>query len=225
MTAVLDFQHESLSYTASFAVPPFEFWGGTTGGVVKQLYDALAPYKVKLGQIQLNRGMATAGDTIVTVKTGNTTVNFSCEQLEVVFASFSEAEFQGIPSFLEAATGWIPTAANVARFVAHQFTYHSHSLLKGTTADDFLRNLTKDHAGFGGLNIGGGLILHRVVPDKKWRVELIIDKSKPIAGAIYIGLTVFIDDNKLNYESLLADGRKYFREILEHLGLELPVGS
>jgi hypothetical protein len=222
MSATLDFQHESLSYTATYASPPFELWGGLTGGVVKQLYSALAPYSVGMKQIQISPAMQTAGDTVVTVRVGNTTLKFSYEQLEVTFGSFTEAEFQAIPKFLTSATAWIPKVSKDFRFSTHKVGYHSHSLLKGITVDDFLRNLTRSHASFGGLNIGGGIILHRIVPDKKWRVELIVDKSKPIPGALYMGLTLDIEANELNYDSLLTDGRTYFVDILRYFELELP---
>ncbi|MFI5098603.1 MAG: hypothetical protein ACHQT6_11580 [Candidatus Acidiferrales bacterium] len=222
MTATLDLQHESLLYTASFANPPFELWGGAGGGIVKELYKALAPYKVTLQQFQLSSGMASAGDTVVTVRIGNTTLKFAFDKLEVTFASFSEEEFQGIPKFLTSVTGWLTRTSKDFRFSSHHVAYHSHSFLKGTAVDDFLRTLTSSHASLGGLNLGGGISLYRMVPDKKWLAELFVDKSRHLSGSLYIGLSLQIEGNTIDYESLLTDGREYLVGILALLDLELP---
>ena len=168
--------------------------------------------------------MSAASDPIVTVKIRNTTLKFSFEQIEVVFAAFTETELQEIPKFLETATSWdrgdcewqsIRVSSVCLSFSFSYKGEHGRRLL-------FLRNLTKAHASFGGLNIGGGIILHRLVPERKWRVEVVIDKSKPIAGALYIGLTIFVETEFISYEKTLADGRDYFNEILKFLDLELP---
>src|ERR1700722_3843587 len=105
MPATLDIRHESLAYNAKFARPPLALWGAG-GRIVGGLCEALAPYNVTLRNIQIHSSVPTAADPIFTVQLGKTVLKFSLEKIEVVFSSFTEEAFRGIPRFLQLSTGW-----------------------------------------------------------------------------------------------------------------------
>jgi hypothetical protein len=138
MAATLDLRTEALRYTATFAHPPFALWG-QGARIVGGIYDALLPYNVTLRNIQVLGNVPTAADTMVTVTIGSTVLKFSFEKVEVTFTGFSEQEFQGIPNFLETSTAWI---RKEFPFASHEAFYFTHSLLKGTGVDEFLKTVT-----------------------------------------------------------------------------------
>lgn len=222
MSIALDLQHESLAYTANFRRPPFELWGGGGGGVVRALYDALSPYNITLQQIQLSPSLSTAGDAVVTVRLRQTVLKFSYEKIEVSFNEFSESEFQAIPKFLNAATGWLTQDAPRATFASHYVQYFSHSALKDKPVDEFLLGLNPKPILSEGINLGGGVIFNHVVPSKNWIVQLTIDRSQFIAGALFIGLSIRVESPKVEYDSLLVEGRELFGKAIAQCGLSLP---
>ena len=218
MPATLDTRFESLSYTARFAHPPFELWG-KGGLMVRGIHEALAPYNITLQNIHLTSAMASAADTVITVQIGTTILKFSFEQIEIAFSRFSEEEFRGIPRFLKMSTSWLGEGF---QYASHQITYYSHSFLKEMPTDDFLRTINPTPIKSAGIDLGSGAVFHRAIPQKSWITQLTIDKSQGISGALFIGLTISIAGGKLDYDSLLADGREYFRNALSDLGLILP---
>jgi hypothetical protein len=187
--------------------------------MVRGIHEALAPYNITLQNIQLNSAMATAADTVITVQIGTTILKFSFEQIEVAFSRFSEAEFSGIPKFLKLSTSWLGEGF---QFASHQAIYYSHSFLKEMTTDDFLRTINPKPIKSAGIDLGSGAVFHRAIPEKSWITQLTVDKSQGIPGALFIGLSILIAGGKLDYDSLLGDGREYFRNALGELGLILP---
>lgn len=221
MPATLDLQHESLAYTGNFARPTFELWGAG-GTVVKEIYEALSPYKVSLQNFQLAPSLSSAADAILTVNVVNTVLKFSFVKIDVSFTSFSEEEFQGIPRFLKASTDWLAKAVPSFSFASHEVQYFSHSLLKEVSVDDFLRSVNPRTLKSAGFDLGAGAIFHRSVPERKWVARLMLDRSQYIPGALFVGLSIKIESGLVDYESLLTQGRGYFQESIGELGLTLP---
>ena len=221
MPITLDLRQENLVYIGNFKRPPFELWGGG-GGVVRELYDALQPYNVTLQQIQLATALPTAGDTVVTVRIGQTVLTFSYEKIEVSFTAFSEAEFQGIPKFLKAATGWLAKDSSTQKFKSHDVRYFSHSVLKDVKVDELLTRLNPNSITSEGINVGGGLIFNHVVPRRGWAVSMTIDRSQFIGGALFIGFSIRVENPTIDYESLLVEGREFFAKAIGQFGLVLP---
>lgn len=221
MSIILDLRNESLIYMGLFKRPPFELWGGG-GGVVRELYEALQPYNVTLQQIQVAPSLATAGDTILTIRIGQTVLTFSYEKIEVLFTAFSEAEFQGIPKFLQAATEWLTKDTSSQRFKSHEVRYFSHSVLKDAHVDEFLLKVNSKAITSEGINVGGGLIFNHVLPRKQWIVSLTMDRSQFIKGALFIGLSIHVESPTIDYQSLLIEGREFFMKAVGQFGLVLP---
>jgi hypothetical protein len=221
MPATLDLRHESLLYTGNFARPTFELWGAG-GVVVRHIYEALSPYQVKLQNFQLSAALASAADTILTVNIGSTVLKFSFEKIEASFAGFSEEEFQRIPKFLQTSTAWLSKVVPDFLFGSHQIQYFSHSFLKGTSVDEFLKARSPKTLKLAGFDLGTGVIFHRSVPEKKWVTQLTLDRSQFMQGALFVGLLIRIETGVIDYESLLAQGREYFQEMIDGLELTLP---
>ncbi len=224
MPTTLDLRHETLGYTGNFARPTFELWGAG-GVIVRQIYEALSPYKVSLQNFQLASALSSAADTILTVQVGSTLLKFSFEKVDVTFTAFSEEEFQAIPNFLNASTAWLGRSVPDFQFSTHQIQYFSHSFLKEASADEFLKATNPKKLKSAGFDLGTGAIFHRSVPQKKWVTQLILDRSQSIPGALFIGLSIRIEAGLVNYDSLLVEGRTYFGEFLGELGLTLPDSS
>lgn len=221
MPATLDLRHESLLYTGNFARPTFELWGAG-GTIVRQLYEALSPYKVSLQSFQLAAALSSAADTVLTVHIGSTVLKFSFEKIDVTFTGFNEKEFQDIPKFLQASTVWLGKIVPDFLFGSHEVQYFSHSFLKEASVDDFLRTTSPRTMKSAGFDLGTGAILHRSVPERKWVTRLMLDRSQYIPGALFVGLSIRIETGVVDYESLLAQGRGYFLESVDQLGLSLP---
>jgi hypothetical protein len=224
MPIALDIQQESLAYTGQFLRPPLELWGAG-GTVIRHLTEALEPYKVTLDNFQLNPSMASAADTVFTVRLGSTVLKFSFTKIEVGFSGFSETEFQGIPLFLNAATGWLTREPYAVKYASHQVQYFSHSFLSGAGVEDFLREVNPKSISSEGLNLGGGAIFHHLLPDRQWRTQLTIDRSTVVPGALFVGLLIQIQNSDIGYESLLAQGREFFVKAIGEFGLIVPEPS
>ncbi len=218
MSSILDIRYESLAYTARFARPPFELWGAG-GKVVREIYEALAPYKVTLRHFQLSSSISSAADTIVTVQMGTTVLKFSFEKIEVSFSGFSDEEFRGIPKFLQLSTGWL---GKEFQFASHEVAYFMHSVLKEKDVDEFLGTINPNPIKSAGINLGDGAIFNRAVPDKSWITQLTIDRSQHVPGALFIGLNITIVTGLIRYESLLVEAREYFANAIGELGLAVP---
>lgn len=221
MPAILDLQQETLIYTGNFARPIFELWGAG-GTIVREMYEALSPYKVNLQNFQLAGALASAADTVLTVQIGSTILKLSFVKVDVSFTGFSEEEFQGIPKFLQASTGWLSKVIPDFVFASHEFQYFSHSFLKDASVDDFLRTTYPRTVKSAGFDLGTGVVFHRSVPERKWVTRLMLDRSQYIPGALFVGLSIKIETKLLDYESLLIQGRGYFQESIAPLGLTLP---
>jgi hypothetical protein len=220
MPTTLDLRTESLRYTAIFARPPFPLWG-QGAQIVGGLYDALLPYNVTLRNIQLSGSVPTAADTMATVTVGSTVLKFSFEKIEVTFTGFSEQEFQGIPKFIETATAWLEKDFP---FSSHEAIYFSHCSLEGMATDDFLKTVIRPLQS-AGVEQGGGASFYRAVPEKRWTTKLTLDRSVSIPGGLFLGLTIGIANAKVNYFSLLTEGREYLVGMLSELGLALPLSE
>jgi hypothetical protein len=218
MPATLDIRHESLTYTARFARPPLALWGAG-GRLIGGFYDALAPYNIALQNIRLSPSVSTPADTIVTIQLGTTVLKFSHEKVDVVFTGFSEDEFRGIPKFLELSTAWL---RKDFPFSAHEAFYFCHSFLKEASVDEFLRNINPNQIKSGGLDLGSGVVFYRAIPGRAWTTQITIDKSQHFPGGLFIGIKLAIANGTVDYDSLLSDGREYFRSALSDLGLILP---
>lgn len=218
MPTIVEVHHESLLYAAKFAHPPFALWG-QGGKIVGGLYDALAPYNVKLRQIQVNASVPTSADAVITLTLGNTVLKFSFETLSVAFNGFNQAGFRDIPKFLALSTGWLKDYP----FSSHEANYFSHCFLKGMATDDFLRTINTKPVKSGGIDLGSGAVFYRAVPDKFWTSKLTIDKSEHFPGAVFLGLKIDVASPVVDYPALLSDGREYFAKLLGDLGLALSV--
>lgn len=221
MPASLDLRHESLGYTGNFERPALELWG-SGGAIIGKLHEALSPYKVNLQNFHLSPTLPTAADPVLTVNVGTTVVKFSFEKIEVAFTNFSEEEFLGIPAFLDLSTKWLNKALSSFAFSSHQVQYYSHSFLKESPVEDYLKSRTRGTSKLPGFDLGSGVILHRSIPERKWVTQLIVDRSQFIPGALFISLLIKIESNALEYESLLVEGRRFFESAVGELGLVVP---
>jgi hypothetical protein len=92
------------------------------------------------------------------------------------------------------------------------------------TTDDFLKTVTRSLES-GGVEQAGGASFYRTVPEKRWATKLTFDRSASIPGGLFLALSIVIANSKIDYASLLAEGREYLVEMLSEIGLALPPPS
>jgi hypothetical protein len=220
MPATIDIQHEILTYTTVFERPALRLWGNG-GAIVGGFLEALAPFNVGLRNFQIHT-TATAADPVVTVTSGSATVRFSFGSMDVTFTGFSEGELRGMPSFLEASTSWLKKAIPEFKFGSHAFVYHQHSFLKGVTVERFLARVNPNKLELPGVDLGSGAILNRSIPERYWTTQLVLDRSVPFPGALFLGLSIKIGTGAVEYEKLFVEGMSLYAEALKALDLESP---
>jgi len=220
MPATIDIQHEILTYTAVFERPVLRLWGNG-GAIVGGFLEALAPFNVSLRNFQIHTTAAPA-DPVVTITSGSATIRFSFGGLDVTFTGFSDAELRGIPSFLDASSSWLKKSIPEFKFSSHTFAYLQHSFLKGETVERFLATINPSKLALPGLDIGSGAIFNRSIPERYWTTQLVLDRSAPFPGALFLGLSVKIGIAEVEYEKLFAEGMSLYLEALKALNLESP---
>jgi hypothetical protein len=222
MPKELDVRLESLGYTARYARPVFKLWGAG-GVIVRRLYDALSPYGVTLANIQLIANGANAEQPVLTASIrGNTTVKFGFGHLEFVMNNPDREAFELTPRLFEDSTGWIREEVPDFKFSQHNFGYHCHAFVKGSTTKDVLDGINPHFVKAAGSSLGNGAILHCSLPELNWNTQVWFDHSIPVPGALYIALMIETRTETLDYVKTMQDGRAYFEAVLDELGLRLP---
>jgi hypothetical protein len=222
MSFELDLKHEALNYTGSYARPTLELWG-SGGVIIKGLLDALGPHGVTLQQIQVSGNLPNASETVVTAHVpGVGTVKFGFDKMEFNFANFSQTFFEAMPSTMNGLVAWIAKAVPDFRFASHSFSYFSHSFVKDTTPQEVLKTLNVRELRSAGISVGNGAIYNYTVPSKRWETQLLIDKSRHVAGGLFVSLEVRIHTGEIDYGQAIMDGRKYLADVLAELDLVMP---
>ncbi len=220
----LDIRLVGLAYTAKLARPVFELWG-RGAQIVGSLYDALSPYGVTPSQIRLNGNLPHVGDPLITVRifNENSTVKFAFDRMEFVFNHFTTEVFNTFPQILQASTAWLAKENPKFKFSTHTFTYFSHAFVQDATTADVLKQINPQKLVSAGDTLGNGITFHNLVPDKGWRTNLTLDLSLQLPGALFIGLSIELDTDKIDYEVFMNEARSYYRTMLAELELQVPV--
>jgi len=222
MTKELDVRLESLTYAVHFARPALEFWGAG-GRIIRQLHDALSPFGVALGNIQVNPGVLNAAGQIITVVVPPfSTLKFAFDRIEFEANNFSSDFFESVPKVLASCTGWIKSELSDFKFAAHNVGYFCHSFVKGSTTKEVLESMNPRSLKGGGMSLGSGTIFHNFVSERNWNTRFWFDHSLGLTGALFIALIIDLKTDLLDYTALMSDGRSYFRSVLEELDLRLP---
>jgi hypothetical protein len=222
MPFALDLRHEALNYTGSYAQPALELWGHG-GAIIKGLLGALGQHGVTFSQIQASGTSVNASDTVVVAIVPSVgTVTFGFDRLEFKFANFTEDFFSAIPQTMERLVEWLRGSVSDFKFSAHKFSYSSHSFVRDATPQHVLKKLNVQELINAGINVGSGAIFNYTVPSKKWETQLLIDKSKYLAGGLFISLDLVLHSGEIDYSQLISDGRDYLATVLGELGIVVP---
>jgi hypothetical protein len=222
MSYELDLQNEQLTYTVQFSRPAFELWA-QGAMMLKALYQALAPYGATLANFQLTPLTQSAAEPVCTVRVGqNGLYRLTLEKIELTFSQFSQEFFLGLPRIFSESTRWVREVVPGVTFSSHRFAYGSHSLLKSSTAEEFLRTVNGRPLKSAGTSLGNGVIYNFVVPNHNWVTQFVLDRSVVIKDALYLGFVLILQTDQLNYDSLIAESRYYLSSVLNELGLSLP---
>ena len=222
MTKELDVRWETLNYTARYARPAFSLWG-QGGKIVEALYDALSRYGVTLENITGTATLANASAHLLTITIGNSgNLKIAHDRLEFSFSNFTTDFFQSLPQLFSACTEWLRVAVPKFQFATHQFQYFTHSYIKESTTEEVLKTVNPVILKSAGLSLGHGAIFNHVLPDRKWKTQLIIDRSSFLPDALFVSLNFSISSDDVKYEALILEGRQYLDSLLEGFDLSLP---
>ena len=221
----LDIRLVGLAYTAKLARPVFELWG-RGAQIVGSLYDALSPYGVTPSQIRLNGNLPHVGDPLITVRifNENSTVKFAFDRMEFVFNHFTTESFQHVSADIASKhrPGWQKRILNLSspRTLSRISLTPSFRMPRRL---DVLKQINPQKLVSAGDTLGNGITFHNLVPDKGWRTNLTLDLSLQLPGALFIGLSIELDTDKIDYEVFMNEARSYYRTMLAELELQVPV--
>lgn len=153
------------------------------------------------------------------------TVKFWFDKIEFSFSNFSQAFFETIPKTMGELTAWIIKAVPDFKFASHSFFYFSHSFVEDSTPQEVLKAVNTRELKSAGISVGSGAIFNYTVPSRNWETQLLIDKSRHLAGGLFISLDVRIHTGEIDYAQLIMDGRKYLADALAELDLVIPEAS
>lgn len=218
----LDIKHETLNYVGKFARPTFELWG-RGGLILENLYNALKPHGVSLSNFQVTGNGPTVADPVITVSiAGVGYLKFSFDKIEFSISNFTTDLFQALPSILQGYTVWISGSVPHFRYASHSFSYYTHAFVKDATPETVLKNMNVRSLSSAGICVGNGAIFNYSLPEKNWEIQFIADKSRQLAGGIFLNLSVTINEGEQTFGEILLEGREYLRNILSELNLRLP---
>ncbi len=120
------------------------------------------------------------------------TVKFWFDKIEFSFSNFSQAFFETIPKTMGELTAWIIKAVPDFKFASHSFFYFSHSFVEDSTPQEVLKAVNTRELKSAGISVGSGAIFNYTVPSRNWETQLLIDKSRHLAGGLFISLDVRI---------------------------------
>jgi len=142
--------------------------------------------------------------------------------MEFSFSNFSHEFFLSIPSLLKSTTEWLRRDAKDFKFVAHSFAYFNHAFVKDEPVEAVLLRIGPKSPRSIGKGLGNGAIYHSVVHEKRWNTRFMLDRSVPVVGALFTGLTIDAERDYIEYGEFLAEGRTYYELILADFELQLP---
>jgi hypothetical protein len=190
---------------------------------MQNLYDALSPYGATLQSFQPTPTLPNFATPLVTVGIGASgTLKFAYDRLEFTFNEFTNEFSQSLPHLLLASTRWLRDAITDFGFSSHEFNYFSHSYIKDSTTEEVLASINPRIFKSTGLTLGHGAIFRHAIPERKWVTQVIFDKSFLLPNALFMGFGVTINQDSINYDSLLLEGRMYLASLLQELDLRFP---
>jgi len=94
--------------------------------------------------------------------------------------------------------------------------------LNGTTVQRLLATVNASKLELPGVDLGSGAIFNRSVPERFWTTQIILDKSVPFPGALFLGMSIKVGTGVVEYQKLFAEGMSFYAETLKALDLESP---
>ena len=220
MLVQLQVQQNELVHIARFDRPLLELWGEGRA-IVEGLFSAFSVFGINLADIRNESSSLNPADQVVAVNIGLSGVHrFRFDRIESVFFNFDDDFLRTVPSVLDASTNWVRKAAASAKFISHQFTYSSHSVVAGKAADKLLTFVERPVRA-GGQNTGTGAIFHWDLAEKGWATKLLLDRSITIPDGVFVMFTLTVKTDRPNYASLIGEGKSYLDTVLKELGFEL----
>ena len=218
----LDIKHETLNYVGKFVRPTFELWG-RGGPIIEHLYDALNPFGLSLANFQVTGNGPTVADPVITANiAGVGHLKFSFDKIEFSISRFTTDLFQALPSILQNFSAWISESVPHFGYASHSFSYFAHAFVKDATPEEVLKNMNGRSLSSAGICVGNGAIFNYSLPEKNWEIQFIADKSRQLAGGIFLNLSITINEGEQTFEEILGEGREYLKNVLLELELRLP---
>lgn len=146
---------------------------------------------------------------------------FQLDRIESTLSNFNREDLAVFPEILQEGTNWLRTAIPDFSFQAHLFTYFGHNKLSQGTSKEVLEALPTISLAEIGESEGNGIIFHWAMPERKWRIQLMIDHSLTVPSGLFIQFLLFAPGDAIDYSETAVSGRGIMESALNKIGLEI----
>jgi hypothetical protein len=213
-------QQNQVEYVGVFERPALSLWGDGRR-ILDGLFMAFEGLHSGLSAFRtLGESDAPASQGVSVSLGRQCSYRFKFERVEGSLLDFDDDDLARLRDVLARGDKWVRATLPTPAFKSHLFTYGSHSSLSEGTSKEFLKELSSLHVLERSQNLGSGIIFHADIPDKGWRIQLVVDHSLSVSDGLFVQMLVAAQRDTLNYAEALSDGRSLLDSSLEHLGLK-----
>lgn len=210
---------DQLEYVGFLSPPAFPLLSRPEQ-VVSGLYFAFVGLHSGLENFAVENDSQVPLSQIISVNlTDRGTYRFSSERIEWVFPEAGSWELDA--SVLSRGEAWLRSALPNLKFQSHYYTYFAHGWLLDGSAADFLVSLGSPELPGFGENQGTGLVFHANFPDHNWAIQLTVDHSNILPGALFVQIVTTVEGDRIDHAGTVRHIDALFHEGLKRLGLEL----
>jgi hypothetical protein len=214
-------QQNQMSYAALFSHPAFALWGDGRA-LLNGLFTAFSKRGVTLANFRFEQGSQEPAAQALIVSFGtSSSYKFQLDRVESVLRNYPRSDLEIFPGILQEGADWLRSAIPDFSFESHLFTYYGHSRLSEGTGQDVLAAIPTMSIPEIGASEGNGIIFHWNLPERGWKIQLLIDHSLTVPDGLFIQFFVFITRDSIDYSKTTIDGRSILDTALQKIGLEI----
>ncbi len=212
-------EQNQLGYTGVFSKPALGLWADGAR-IFEGLLGSFSEFGLGLSDIRVDAlNQSPAGQIVTADLHALGKYGFRFHQVEWLADNLTEDELGIFPRVLQRADNWLRSSAVEVSFISHTLIYSSHCYLsEGTSRDYLLKFPSRDISGMGN-SVGAGIFYHWEIPDLG-RFDLAVDHSRSVRNGLFIQAGSENKTDRLDFERVVASGRKKLENALASLGLE-----
>jgi hypothetical protein len=212
---------DQLDYVGLLTVPMFHLFTGTAS-VASGLYYAFLGLHSGTESISVDRDQAHLSQMSCAVTLGHQgTWRLSLERIDWTLPYASAWELNS--AVLARGDAWLRTGVRGALLHSHYFTYTAHLIPQEGTAQEALTALKTPTLHNFGESYGTGAVFHVYFSPLQWTVQITVDHSQQVAGAVFFQMVVAINQDTLNYADIGLELYTLLRRALAATGWDVAM--